>query len=79
MATIAIRLASAADAERICAIYNPCIENTTISFEESPVAPAEMAQRIAKATQAGLPWLAEISSGPRRPAQDQRGQHGRDQ
>ena len=55
MAIIDLRAACAADAERFCAIYNPCIENTTISFEESPVAPAEMAQRIAEVTQAGLP------------------------
>lgn len=57
MTIIDMRAASDADAERICAIYNPCIRDTTISFEESPVVPADMAQRIAELTQGGLPWL----------------------
>jgi phosphinothricin acetyltransferase len=41
-----IRLATSGDAAAICDIYNHYIANTTISFEEAPVEPAEMAQRI---------------------------------
>jgi phosphinothricin acetyltransferase len=44
-----IRLATSDDAAVICAIYNHYVTNTTITFEEDPVAPAEMAQRIANA------------------------------
>jgi phosphinothricin acetyltransferase len=55
--TRSIRPASPADAERICAIYNHYIATTTISFEEEPVAPADMAKRIADVGEANLPWL----------------------
>jgi L-amino acid N-acyltransferase YncA len=41
-----IRLATTADAEGICAIYNHYDENTTVTFEETPVTPAAMAERI---------------------------------
>ncbi|QOL51088.1 arsinothricin resistance N-acetyltransferase ArsN1 family B [Massilia litorea] len=52
-----IRPATSADAERICTIYNHYIATTTISFEEEPVEPAQMAQRIADVASANLPWL----------------------
>ena len=52
-----IRTATPADAETICAIYNHYIAQTTISFEEEPVTPADMAQRITDVTAANLPWL----------------------
>ena len=52
-----IRAATAADADAICAIYNHYITQTTISFEEEAVTPAEMAQRIADVAAARLPWL----------------------
>lgn len=55
--THTIRPATAADAERICTIYNHYIATTTISFEEEAVTPADMAQRIADVAQANLPWL----------------------
>jgi phosphinothricin acetyltransferase len=58
--TRTIRSATAADAERICAIYNHYIATTTISFEEEPVAPAEMAKRIADVNAANLPWLVML-------------------
>jgi len=59
--TIEIRPATPADAGAICAIYNHYIATTTISFEEDPVAEAEMAQRIADVCAAGLPWrVAEV-------------------
>jgi phosphinothricin acetyltransferase len=52
-----IRAATSADAARICTIYNHYIATTTISFEEEPVTPAEMARRIADVGAANLPWL----------------------
>lgn len=55
--TRTIRPATPADAERICVIYNHYIATTTISFEEEPVAPADMAQRIVDVLAANLPWL----------------------
>lgn len=55
-----IRPATPADAERICAIYNHYIATTTISFEEEPVAPADMAMRIADVASANLPWLVML-------------------
>ncbi|MEH6435694.1 arsinothricin resistance N-acetyltransferase ArsN1 family B [Massilia sp. DD77] len=57
MSAIAIRPATIDDAEAICAIYNPYIAATTISFEEQPVTADEMAQRVADVHAAGLPWL----------------------
>ena len=42
-----IRLASTADAAAICTIYNHYVESTIVTFEETPVAPAAMAERIA--------------------------------
>jgi len=58
--TPTIRVVSSADAAAICAIYNPYVERTVISFEQSPVSETEMAQRIADYT-ALYPWLvAEI-------------------
>lgn len=60
MSAIAIRPATLEDAAAICAIYNPYIATTTISFEEQPVTPQDMAQRIAEVQAAGLPWLAAL-------------------
>ena len=51
-----IRPALPSDAAALCAIYNPYVAATTISFEESPVAEADMARRIGDVT-ARLPWL----------------------
>jgi len=52
-----LRPATALDAAPICAIYNPYVANTSISFEEDPVSEQEMARRIADVGAAGLPWL----------------------
>jgi phosphinothricin acetyltransferase len=51
-----IRPATPDDAGAIAAIYNHYIATTTISFEEQPVTPAAMAQRI-RDIAAVLPWL----------------------
>ena len=45
-----------ADAAQICDIYNHYVRETVVTFEETPVLEADMAQRIADAT-ARLPWL----------------------
>lgn len=58
-----IRPASPADAARICAIYNPFIATTTISFEEEAVDEMDMARRIADVDEAGLPWLVLTLDG----------------
>ena len=58
--TRSIRPASPADVDRICTIYNHYVAATTISFEEAPVSPAEMAQRIADVGAAHLPWLVML-------------------
>ena len=57
-----IRECTTADAAAICAIYNPYVRETVITFEEAPVSAAEMAQRIAEVT-ARLPWLVAEEQG----------------
>jgi phosphinothricin acetyltransferase len=51
-----IRPATTADATSICAIYNYYVLETTITFEEAAIVPAEMANRMEE-TLASLPWL----------------------
>jgi L-amino acid N-acyltransferase YncA len=51
-----IRTATTEDAEAICAIYNHYVLESTITFEEAAVIPAEMANRIDDTLQS-LPWL----------------------
>lgn len=57
-----IRDATAADAPAICAIYNPYVLSTVITFEEAPVAPAAMAERIEEIRRAH-PWLVAEEGG----------------
>lgn len=63
MQSVSIRRATPEDAAPICAIYNPYVAGTTISFEEAPVSAADMAQRIVDVDAAGLPWLAAWRDG----------------
>jgi len=63
MLTVRIRTASPADAAALCAIYNPYVATTAITFEEEPVAEPDMAQRIADVAAAGLPWLVAEADG----------------
>ena len=51
-----IRLALPSDASQICAIYNPYIAHSHITFEEEPVGADTMAERI-EAILPALPWL----------------------
>ena len=57
-----IRPAKAADAPRICEIYNHHVRATVVTFEEQPVADEEMARRIAETT-AAYPWLVSELDG----------------
>lgn len=63
LSAIEIRHATRDDAAALCAIYNPYVATTTISFEEAPVSADDMAQRIADVQAAGLPWLVALSGG----------------
>ncbi|MDX1384184.1 MAG: arsinothricin resistance N-acetyltransferase ArsN1 family B [Thermoanaerobaculia bacterium] len=56
MAPPTLRLATAADADGVAAIYAPVVATTAISFEETPPASEEMARRI-RATLETHPWL----------------------
>lgn len=51
-----IRDATGKDAEAICAIYNPYIADSTITFEVEPVSTEAMRERIADVC-AKYPWL----------------------
>jgi len=52
-----IRPASADDAEAIARIYTHYVLNTSISFEERPVSPAEMSDRMQEGIANALPWV----------------------
>lgn len=51
-----IRAIRPEDASRICTIYNYYIENTIVTFEETPVSEIDMKSRIAQTTQKH-PWI----------------------
>lgn len=57
-----IRIATVSDAQAICDIYNPYVENTIVSFEETPVDAATMAQRITDIRQR-YPWYVAEDAG----------------
>lgn len=57
-----IRDAVAGDAEAICRIYNPYIEQTVITFETEPVTAEAMSARIEQYS-ARLPWLVFEEDG----------------
>lgn len=59
-----IRLANKSDADVVASIYNHYIANTVVSFEESLLSGADMALRIDKVRECGLPWVvAEDNEG----------------
>lgn len=62
MSAATIRPCVAADAAAISEIYNHYVRETVITFEEVPVAPDEMAQRIADVS-ARYPWLVAEEGG----------------
>lgn len=55
--TTGIRPAVAGDAAALARIYDPYVRATTVTFEEEPVAPEEMASRLRAVLSGGLPWL----------------------
>ena len=57
---VVIRLAGAADAAAIAAIYRPYVENSRISFEEEAPGAGEIAERMANPL---LPWLIAEENG----------------
>ncbi len=57
-----MRPCTTADAAAIAAIYNAYVHDTVITFEETPVAAAEMARRIVDTT-ARFPWLVWDDGG----------------
>jgi phosphinothricin acetyltransferase len=58
-----IRDAEVRDAVVLAAVYNHYVNNTTISFEEMPVAAEEMERRIQAVKANGLPWLVMEHAG----------------
>ncbi len=52
-----IRPATQDDSNAIARIYDHYIRNTAITFEEEPVTPADMADRIGKVVALSLPYL----------------------
>ncbi len=60
--TPALRSVTRLDASAICAIYNPYVLETVISFEQLPVSEVDMAQRILDYT-ALYPWLVAELDG----------------
>lgn len=57
-----IRKAKISDAKAICSIYNYYIENTIITFEETPLPVSEMAKRI-KEIGKDFPWIVYVEGG----------------
>jgi phosphinothricin acetyltransferase len=51
------------DAEAISRIYNHYVRQTIVTFEDQPVLPAEMTQRIQDIASASLPWLVAEAEG----------------
>lgn len=66
---MAVRSARSDDADAIANIYNPFIERTHITFEETPISGADVLARMAAIEGLGLPWLVwdvgEVDQQPR--------------
>lgn len=61
--TTGIRPVLEADAAALARIYDPYVRGTTVTFEEVPVAPGEMASRVRAILSGGLPWLVAEQDG----------------
>lgn len=57
-----IRDANKGDSDAIADIYNYYIENTSITFEETPVLGSQMQQRIEDVQECSLPWLVVLDN-----------------
>jgi phosphinothricin acetyltransferase len=62
-AVITIRDAAAAQAAALAAIYDHYVRGTAVTFEETAVPSAVMAERIAGVQERGLPWLVALRDG----------------
>jgi L-amino acid N-acyltransferase YncA len=60
---VLIRLAAEADAEQIASIYRRYVEESWISFEDSPPGAAEMARRMAGERPGFHPWFVAEDHG----------------
>jgi L-amino acid N-acyltransferase YncA len=60
---IGVRLATTEDAESLARIYNFYVLESTITFEEEAVSPADMASRIQDVHSTSLPWLIAQHKG----------------
>jgi phosphinothricin acetyltransferase len=58
-----IRPATPTDAPALAALYNHYVQHSTITFEEEPVSPDEMARRVQAVQAAGLVWLVHEQDG----------------
>lgn len=61
--TATVRPATSSDAAAVVAIYNYYVAKTVVTFEENPVAAADMAGRIDTVQSASLPWLVAEEAG----------------
>jgi phosphinothricin acetyltransferase len=60
---VSVRRVAASDAEEIARIYNYYVAETIVTFEEEPVAAAEIARRIGEVAETRLPWLVAERAG----------------
>lgn len=60
---LVIRSASPVDSESLARIYNHYVRTTTITFEEAPLKPAELQDRLEGILAIPLPWLVAEASG----------------
>ncbi len=58
-----IRTVTVSDSAQIAEIYNHYVQNTIVSFEQSPLSTNEMGQRIEAVIASGLPWLVQEENG----------------
>jgi phosphinothricin acetyltransferase len=58
-----IRPAQLCDASAIVDIYNHYVQNTTVTFEMTPVTATDMEKRIAECASSQLPWLVAEEAG----------------
>lgn len=58
-----IRNVEIGDASALARIYNPYVQDSTITFEEQIVADEPMAERVREILDSGLPWLVDEDDG----------------
>lgn len=58
-----IRNVEIRDASALARIYNPYVQDSTITFEEQVVADEPMAERVREVLDSGLPWLVDEDDG----------------